>query len=67
MKIDNSNKAFTYQYIWIQSKWKITEDNFLNSAMPKIKELKKTDKLNYMFVLDTSLKNFIVVLGFKMQ
>lgn len=37
----------------------VTEDDFTNDVMPKVKELvSKTDKLNYMLVLDTSVKNF---------
>jgi len=30
LRIENSNRAFTNQYIWIQSKWKTTEDKFAN-------------------------------------
>ena len=37
----------------------ITEEDFTHTVMPQIKELiEKTDKLNYMLVLDTSVKNF---------
>ena len=37
----------------------VTEHDFSEIVMPTVKELiKTTDKLNYMLVLDTSLKNF---------
>ena len=45
---------------------KITEVDFSEIVMPKVKELiKKTDKLNYMLVLDTSIKNFTAGAWFK--
>jgi len=45
---------------------KITELDFSETVMPKVKELiKKTDKLNYMLVLDTSIKNFTAGAWFK--
>ena len=45
---------------------KITEVDFSAAVMPKVKELiKKTDKLNYMLVLDTPIKKFTAVAGFK--
>ena len=37
----------------------ITETDFSETVMPKVKELvNKTDTLNYLLVLDTSIKNF---------
>ena len=37
----------------------ITETDFSEIVMPKVKELvAKTDTLNYLLVLDTSIKNF---------
>lgn len=37
----------------------ITEKDFVENVMPKVKALiDKTDKLNYLLVLETSLKNF---------
>jgi hypothetical protein len=39
----------------------ITEKDFTEIVMPKVKELiEKTDKLNYLLVLETSLKNFTI-------
>ncbi|MCD6068950.1 MAG: hypothetical protein K0S33_3776 [Bacteroidetes bacterium] len=39
----------------------VTEKDFTDIVMPKVKELvDRTDKLNYLLVLDTSLKNFTV-------
>ena len=39
----------------------ITEEDFSETVMPKVKELiDKTDQLNYLLVLETSLKNFTV-------
>lgn len=37
----------------------ITETDFNETVMPKVKELiDKTDQLNYLLVLETSIKNF---------
>jgi hypothetical protein len=39
----------------------ITENDFTDIVMPKVKALiDKTDKLNYLLVLDTSVKNFTI-------
>lgn len=39
----------------------ITEKDFAETVMPKVKELiDKTDKLNYLLVLETSLENFTI-------
>lgn len=39
----------------------ITEKDFTETVMPKVKALiDKTDKLNYLLVLETSIKNFTV-------
>ena len=39
----------------------ITEKDFTDTVMPKVKALiDKTDKLNYLLVLETSVKNFTV-------
>ena len=39
----------------------ITEKDFTETVMPKVKELiDKTDKLNYLLVLETSLENFTI-------
>ncbi len=39
----------------------ITEKDFSDTVMPKVKSLiDKTDKLNYLLVLETSLKNFSI-------
>lgn len=39
----------------------ITEKDFTETILPKVKLLiEKTDKLNYLLVLETSLKNFTV-------
>ena len=39
----------------------ITEKDFTETVMPKVKALiDKTDQLNYLLVLDTSLKNFTI-------
>lgn len=44
----------------------ITETDFSETVMPKVKELvDKTDILNYMLVLDTSVKNFTAGAWFK--
>jgi hypothetical protein len=44
----------------------VTEADFTNTVMPKVKQLiDKTDKLNYMLVLDTSIKNFTAGAWFK--
>ena len=44
----------------------VTETDFTDIVMPKVKELiEKTDKLNYMLVLDTSVKNFTAGAWFK--
>jgi hypothetical protein len=37
----------------------VTESDFTATVMPRVKELlDKTDRLNYLLVLDTSIKNF---------
>jgi hypothetical protein len=39
----------------------ITENDFTDIVMPKVKALiDKTDKLNYLLVLETSVKNFTI-------
>ncbi len=39
----------------------ITEADFADTVMPKVKELiERTDTLNYLLVLETSVKNFTV-------
>lgn len=39
----------------------ITEKDFTETVLPKVKALiEKTDKLNYLLVLETSLKNFTI-------
>jgi hypothetical protein len=39
----------------------ITEQDFTETVMPKVKALiDKTDKLNYLLVLDTSVKNITI-------
>ena len=39
----------------------ITEKDFTETVMPKVKALiDKTDKLNYLLVLETSVKNFTI-------
>jgi hypothetical protein len=44
----------------------VTEADFTDTVMPKVKELiDKTGKLNYMLVLDTSIKNFTAGAWFK--
>jgi len=44
----------------------ITEADFSETVMPKVKALiEKTDKLNYMLVLDTSITNFTMGAWFK--
>lgn len=44
----------------------VTEADFTNTVMPMVKQLiDKTDKLNYMLVLDTSIKNFTAGAWFK--
>lgn len=37
----------------------VTKDDFTNTVLPVVKELvKKYDELNYLMVIDTSVKNF---------
>jgi len=44
----------------------VTENDFDNTVIPKVKELvSATDTLNYMLVLDTSVKNFTAGAWFK--
>lgn len=44
----------------------VTEDDFSNVVMPQVKELiAKTDVLNYLLVLDTSVSNFTAGAWFK--
>lgn len=44
----------------------IDERDFTDTVMPKVKELvDKTGKLNYLLVLDTSIKNFSIGAWFK--
>jgi hypothetical protein len=44
----------------------VTEEDFAEDVMPKVKELiAKTDELNYMLILDTSVKNFTAGAWFK--
>lgn len=44
----------------------ITEEDFTDRVMPEVKELvAKTDTLNYMLVLDTSVKDFTAGAWFK--
>lgn len=44
----------------------VTEADFSETVMPRVKELiEQTDKLNYMLVLDTSVKNFTMGAWFK--
>ncbi len=44
----------------------VTEKDFTDTVMPKVKELiAKTDKLNYLLVLDTSISNFTLGAWFK--
>lgn len=44
----------------------VTEVDFTNTVMPNVKALiDKTDRLNYMLVLDTSIKNFTAGAWFK--
>lgn len=44
----------------------VTESDFSETVMPKVKELvDKTGTLNYMLVLDTSVKNFTAGAWFK--
>lgn len=44
----------------------VTENDFSETVMPKVKELvDKTGTLNYMLVLDTSVKNFTAEAWFK--
>ena len=39
----------------------ITEEDFTTTVMPKVKELiDKSDKLNYLLVVETSLNNFTI-------
>ena len=47
--------------VGFQSTGEITETDFTETVIPKVKELiDKTDKLNYLLVLDTSIKNFTI-------
>lgn len=40
---------------------KVTQRDFTETVMPKVKALiNETDKLNYLLVLETSLKNFTI-------
>jgi hypothetical protein len=40
---------------------KVTKQDFTETVMPKVKELiDRTDKLNYLLVLETSIKNFTI-------
>jgi hypothetical protein len=44
----------------------VNETDFNNVVMPKVKEtIERTGKLNYMLVLDTSIKNFSMGAWFK--
>ena len=44
----------------------VNETDFTNVVMPKVKEaIERTGKLNYMLVLDTSIKNFSMGAWFK--
>lgn len=44
----------------------VTEADFTDTVMPQVKALtEKTGKLNYMLVLDTSIKNFTAGAWFK--
>ncbi len=44
----------------------VVKDDFENVVMPEVKKLvEKTDRLNYMLVLDTSVKNFSFGAWFK--
>jgi len=44
----------------------ITEEDFSQTVMPVVKRLiEQTDKLNYLLVLDTSIKNFTMGAWFK--
>lgn len=39
----------------------ITEEDFMNVVMPRVQEaIDKNQRLNYMLVLDTSIKNFTI-------
>lgn len=39
----------------------VTEIDFTHTVIPKVKELiERTDKLNYLLVLETSVKNFTI-------
>jgi hypothetical protein len=47
--------------VGFKSTGEITETDFTETVIPKVKELiDKTDKLNYLLVLDTSIKNFTI-------
>ena len=42
-----------------KASYEVTEEDFTQDVMLKVKELiAKTDTLNYMLILDTSVKNF---------
>jgi hypothetical protein len=44
----------------------VTQEDFTNKVIPTVKELvEKTDTLNYMLVLDTSVKDFTAGAWFK--
>jgi hypothetical protein len=48
-----------YNVAGFRASQKVTKDDFKNTLLPKVKELvDKTDKLNYILVLDTSIRNF---------
>lgn len=52
--------------VGFKASYEVTETDFINDVMPKVKELvSKTDTLNYMLVLDTSVKNFTAGAWFK--
>lgn len=47
--------------VGFKAKGEITEKDFTEMVMPKVKALiDKTDKLNYLLVLETPLKNFTI-------
>jgi hypothetical protein len=47
--------------VGFQATGEITEADFTETVIPKVKELIDiTDKLNYLLVLDTSIKNFTI-------
>lgn len=52
--------------VGFKASYEVTQTDFTEDVMPKVKELvAKTDTLNYMLVLDTSVKNFIAGAWFK--